>query len=59
MPQARSRALGVRSARCGGTAALQRFGEGSAYATAALAFFATMVVMLSYQPPVERPDDLP
>ncbi len=42
-----------------GHGALQRFGEGSAYATAALAFFATTVIMLSYQPPVERPDDLP
>ena len=31
-----------------GHGALQRFGEGSAYATAALAFFATTFLMLSY-----------
>ena len=42
-----------------GHGALQRFGEGSAYATAALAFLATTVVMLSYQLPAESPDDLP
>jgi len=34
-----------------GHSALQRFGEGSAYATAALAFVATMFLMLSYQTP--------
>jgi DHA1 family tetracycline resistance protein-like MFS transporter len=34
-----------------GHGALQRFGEGSAYATAALAFFATMMLMLSYETP--------
>jgi DHA1 family tetracycline resistance protein-like MFS transporter len=34
-----------------GHGALQRFGEGSAYATAALAFFATTLLMLGYQPP--------
>ena len=42
-----------------GHGALQRFGEGSAYATAALAFFATTLLMLSYKPPAERADDLP
>jgi DHA1 family tetracycline resistance protein-like MFS transporter len=36
-----------------GYGALQRFGEGSAYATAALAFFATMILMLTYQAPAE------
>jgi DHA1 family tetracycline resistance protein-like MFS transporter len=34
-----------------GHAALQRFGEGSAYGTAAFAFFATTLLMLSYQTP--------
>jgi DHA1 family tetracycline resistance protein-like MFS transporter len=34
-----------------GHSALQRFGEGSAYATAALAFFATTFVMLTYHVP--------
>ncbi len=34
-----------------GHGALQRFGEGSAYATAALAFLATMVLMLGYKAP--------
>ncbi len=33
-----------------GHGALQRFGEGSAYASAAVAFLATAVLMLSYQP---------
>jgi len=32
-----------------GHGALQRFGEGSAYATAAVAFFATTLLMLNYQ----------
>jgi DHA1 family tetracycline resistance protein-like MFS transporter len=36
-----------------GHGALQRFGEGSAYATAALAFLATMMLMLSYQAPAD------
>jgi len=35
-----------------GHAALQRFGEGSAYGTAALAFLATMVLMLGYKAPI-------
>ncbi len=34
-----------------GHGALQRFGEGSAYGTAALAFLATMVLMLGYKAP--------
>ena len=34
-----------------GHGALQRFGEGSAYASAAVAFLATAFLMLSYQPP--------
>ncbi len=34
-----------------GHGALQRFGEGSAYASAALAFLATMVLMLGYKAP--------
>ena len=42
-----------------GHGALQRFGEGSAYATAALAFFFTTFVMLSYHPRVEAANDLP
>jgi hypothetical protein len=42
-----------------GHGALQRFGEGSAYATAAIAFFATTFLMLSYQPRVETATDLP
>ena len=33
-----------------GHGALQRFGEGSAYATAALAFFGTVFLMLTYHP---------
>ena len=41
-----------------GHGALQRFGEGSAYATAAIAFCATTFVMLSYQPQ-EGASDLP
>jgi DHA1 family tetracycline resistance protein-like MFS transporter len=36
-----------------GHGALQRFGEGSAYATAAIAFVATVFVMLGYDPPAE------
>jgi DHA1 family tetracycline resistance protein-like MFS transporter len=39
-----------------GHAALQRFGEGSAYATAALAFIATTFLMLSYQPQSDAED---
>jgi DHA1 family tetracycline resistance protein-like MFS transporter len=39
-----------------GHGALQRFGEGSAYATAALAFFATMLLMMTYQAPTNGPD---
>ena len=35
-----------------GNGALQRFGEGSAYGTAALAFLATMVLMLGYKAPI-------
>jgi hypothetical protein len=42
-----------------GHGALQRFGEGSAYATAAIAFFATTFVLMSYQPPSEGPNNLP
>jgi DHA1 family tetracycline resistance protein-like MFS transporter len=36
-----------------GNGALQRFGEGSAYASAAAAFVVTAVLMLQYQPPRE------
>jgi MFS transporter, DHA1 family, tetracycline resistance protein len=36
-----------------GHGALQRFGEGTAYASAAVAFLATMIVMLNYEPPPE------
>ena len=42
-----------------GHGALQRFGEGSAYTTAAIAFFATTFLVLSYQPPPESPNNLP
>ena len=42
-----------------GHGALQRFGEGTAYATAAIVFFATTFLVLSYQPPVETQNDLP
>jgi DHA1 family tetracycline resistance protein-like MFS transporter len=42
-----------------GHGALQRFGEGSAYATAAIAFFATTFLVLNYHPPAEPPADLP
>jgi MFS transporter, DHA1 family, tetracycline resistance protein len=42
-----------------GHGALQRFGEGSAYATAALAFFATIFLMLTYHARVETANDLP
>jgi MFS transporter, DHA1 family, tetracycline resistance protein len=42
-----------------GHGALQRFGEGSAYATAAFAFFATTFLMLTYHPRVEAANDLP
>jgi DHA1 family tetracycline resistance protein-like MFS transporter len=42
-----------------GHGALQRFGEGSAYATAAVAFFATTFLMLSYHPPHDPQNDLP
>jgi hypothetical protein len=34
-----------------GHGALQRFGEGSSYATAALAFLATTLLIVSYQAP--------
>lgn len=39
-----------------GHGALQRFGEGSAYATAAIAFCATTFVMLNYEPPADTSD---
>ncbi|HKY20767.1 MAG TPA: MFS transporter [Vicinamibacterales bacterium] len=42
-----------------GHSALQRFGEGSAYASAALAFAATTFVMLNYHQPTESANDLP
>ena len=42
-----------------GHGALQRFGEGSAYASAAVAFFATTLFILSYTPPAEPQNDLP
>ena len=42
-----------------GHSALQRFGEGSAYASAAVAFLATALVMLNYRPPAESANDLP
>ena len=42
-----------------GHGALQRFGEGSAYATAAIAFFATTFLVFNYQPPPEPPTELP
>jgi MFS transporter, DHA1 family, tetracycline resistance protein len=42
-----------------GHGTLQRFGEGSAYASAALVFFATTFLMLNYQPATESPNDLP
>jgi MFS transporter, DHA1 family, tetracycline resistance protein len=42
-----------------GHGALQRFGEGSAYATAAVAFFATTLFILSYNPPADVQNDLP
>lgn len=42
-----------------GHSALQRFGEGSAYASAAVAFVATALIMLTYQPPAEGTSDLP
>ena len=42
-----------------GHGALQRFGEGSAYATAAMAFLATTLLIFSYQPPPEGPNNLP
>jgi DHA1 family tetracycline resistance protein-like MFS transporter len=41
-----------------GHGALQRFGEGSAYATAAIAFFSTTFLMLSYAPPADGGNDL-
>jgi DHA1 family tetracycline resistance protein-like MFS transporter len=41
-----------------GHGALQRFGEGSAYATAAIAFFATTLLMLSYQPQSTNVEEL-
>ena len=42
-----------------GRGALQRFGEGSAYATAAVAFFATTLLVFNYQPTVEPQNELP
>ena len=42
-----------------GHGALQRFGEGSAYASAAVAFFATTFFILSYSPPADAQNDLP
>jgi hypothetical protein len=42
-----------------GHGALQHFGEGSAYATAAIAFLATTLLVSSYQPPPEGPGNLP
>ena len=42
-----------------GHGALQRFGEGSAYATAAAAFLLTTLLMINYQPPAESANDLP
>jgi DHA1 family tetracycline resistance protein-like MFS transporter len=36
-----------------GNGALQRFGEGTAYASAAVAFLCTTLIMASYQPPKE------
>jgi multidrug resistance protein len=36
-----------------GNGALQRFGEGTAYASAAVAFLCTTLIMASYQPPQE------
>lgn len=42
-----------------GHSALQRFGEGSAYASAAVAFVATALIMLTYQPPEDPTRDLP
>jgi hypothetical protein len=42
-----------------GHGALQRFGEGSAYATAAAAFLVTTLLMFSYQPPAESANELP
>ncbi len=41
-----------------GHGALQRFGEGSAYASAAVVFLATTFLMASYQPPAEQADNL-
>jgi hypothetical protein len=41
-----------------GHGALQRFGEGSAYATAAMVFFATTFLMLNYGQAPERIDGL-
>jgi DHA1 family tetracycline resistance protein-like MFS transporter len=41
-----------------GHGALQRFGEGSAYVSAALAFCVTTFIMLTYQPPPEAVNDL-
>ena len=42
-----------------GHGALQRFGEGSAYATAALGYLVAMFLVLRYQPPPEGANDLP
>src|SRR5688500_12972304 len=42
-----------------GHGALQRFGEGSAYATAALGYFVATFLILRYHPPPEGPNDLP
>ena len=38
---------------------LQRFGEGSAYASAAAVFIATTFLIATYQPPAEQADNLP
>ena len=43
-PPARSRASAARSARSGATASLQRFGEGTAYGSAALALVGAAVL---------------
>jgi MFS family permease len=42
-----------------GHGALQRFGEGSAYASAAAVFVATTFLMATYHAPAEQADNLP
>jgi DHA1 family tetracycline resistance protein-like MFS transporter len=42
-----------------GHGALQRFGEGSAYASAAAVFVATTFLMATYQAPADQADNLP